>query len=314
MFFVFLLDNRKDAINYIPGVATIEATDLPSYLQETDTSTIVHQLIFKAFEDAKGADYILCNTVEELESETISALQVEKPFYAIGPIFPLGSPKQIVAASLWAESDCTRWLNSKSAGSVLYISFGSYAHVSRKDLEEIAQGLLSSEVNFIWVLRPDIVSPDDGENPLPVGFLEASQERGIVVPWCEQSAVLAHPSVGGFLTHCGWNSILESVWCEIPLLCFPLLTDQFVNRKLVVDNWKIGIDVTDERRKSSVTREMVAAKIKLLLLGKLGDDLRREIKKVRSKCAKALMANGSSHKNLRLFTNELKKRSHGRPH
>ncbi|KAJ8623662.1 hypothetical protein MRB53_032192 [Persea americana] len=301
-------NNRKDAINYIPGVPTIEPTDLPSYLQDTDTSTIVHQLIAKAFEDAKGADYILCNTVQELESETISALQVEKHFYPIGPIFPLGSPKQTVAASPWTESDCTKWLNTKPANSVLYISFGSYAHVSKKDLEEIAKGILLSEVNFIWVLRPDIVSSDD-EDPLPAGFLEECKERGIVVQWCQQSAVLSHPSVGGFLTHCGWNSILESVWCEIPLLCFPLLTDQFVNRKLVVNNWKIGIDIIGDQQKSSVTREMVSTKIKLLMWGKLGGELRREIKKVRNKCETALMANGSSHKNLDLFINELKKRA-----
>lgn len=247
--------------------------------------------------------------MQELESETISALQIEKHFYSIGPIFPLGSPKQAVATSLWTESDCTKWLNTKPANSVLYISFGSYAHVSKKDLEEIAKGILQSEVNFIWVLRPDIVSSDD-EDPLPAGFLEGCKERGIVVQWCQQSAVLSHPSVGGFLTHCGWNSILESVWCEIPLLCFPLLTDQFLNRKLVVDNWKIGIDITGDQQKSSVDREMVSTKIKLLMWGKSGGELRREIKKVRNMCETALMANGSSQKNLDLFINELKKRAH----
>ncbi|KAJ8504727.1 hypothetical protein OPV22_005613 [Ensete ventricosum] len=93
-------DNSKDTITYVPGVAAIEPADLMSYLQETDVSTVVHQIIFKAFDEAKAADFVLCNTVQELESDTISALQREKPFYAVGPIFPAGFARSAVATSL----------------------------------------------------------------------------------------------------------------------------------------------------------------------------------------------------------------------
>ncbi|XP_058083875.1 UDP-glycosyltransferase 86A1 [Magnolia sinica] len=296
-------DNREDIIDYIPGVAAIDPADLPSYLQDADISTVVHQIIFKAFAEAKDADYILCNTVYELEPETISALHIKKPFYAIGPTFPFNSSKSIVAMSLWPESDCTKWLDSKPAGSVLYISFGSYAPVRKKDLEEIAMGVLHSQVNFIWVLRPYIMS-SDAEDPLPVGFMEECRERGIIVPWCCQMAVLSHPSVGGFLTHCGWNSILESVWCGVPMLCYPLLTDQFTNHKLVVDDWKIGIDI--RRCNRSVTRNEVSAKIKALMATELGDDLRKEIKEVRRALENTLKPNGSSEKNIDLFIEDLK--------
>ena len=221
---------------------TIAPSDLTSYLQDTDASTVCHQINSKAFEGAHDADFILCNTVQELEPETISALQSERPFYAVGPIFPEGFTKSKIATSLWAESDCTQWLDSKPAGSVLYISFGSYAHVSKEELEEIAYGVRDSEANFLWVLRSDIVSSNDPD-PLPRGFAEETKDRGLVVTWCCQIEVLAHKSVGGFLTHCGWNSTLESVWSEVPLLCFPLLTDQFTNRKLVVRDWRVGIDL-----------------------------------------------------------------------
>ncbi|KAJ8648217.1 hypothetical protein MRB53_001240 [Persea americana] len=305
-------DNREDTINYIPGVPTIEPTDLPSYLQENDTSTVCHQIIFKAFGDAKGADYVLCNTVQELESETISALQINKPFYPIGPIFSSsGFSKRIVAASLWSESNCAEWLDPKPPGSVLYVSFGSYAHVNKRDLAEIAMGVLHSEVNFIWVLRPDIVSSGEKE-PLPSEFWEGCEKKGKVVPWCQQNAVLSHPSVGGFLTHCGWNSIMESVWCGIPLLCFPLLTDQFTNRKLVVDDLKIGLDLIGQRR--MVTREEVSIKIKDLMVGKLSDDLRKEVKQVKHACQNALNADGSSQSNLDLFINDVKNRVQSRQH
>lgn len=127
-----------------------------------------------------------------------------------------------MATSLWAESDCTRSLNTRARGSVLYVSFGSYAHLSRADLTEIAHGLRLSGVNFVWVLRPDIASSKEAE-PLPAGYKDSLGDDSIIVPWCSQFEVLPHPAVGGFLTHCGWNSIIESMWNGVPLICFPLL-------------------------------------------------------------------------------------------
>lgn len=286
---------------YIPGVASIEPTELMSYLQESDTSSVVHQIIFKAFEDAKGADFVLSNTVYELEPDTISALQIEKHFYAIGPIFPPGFTHSPIATSLWAESDCSYWLAAQPPRSVLYISFGSYAHVSKRDLHEIARGLLASKVRFIWVLRPDIVSSDEPD-PLPGGFLEESKGRGMVVQWCSQKEVLSHPSIGGFLTHCGWNSILESIWCGVPMLCFPLLTDQFTNRKLLVKDWRIGIGIGEL---NSVSKEVVSKRIEELVRGKEGEEIREEVKKVKIVLESAISPNGSSTKNFDRFVSDL---------
>ena len=100
-----LLDKREDTIDYIPGVKAIEPKDLMSYLQATDNvSTVVHRIIYKAFEDVKRVDFIICNTVQELESDTISALQEKKPIFAIGPLFPAWFTKDIVPTSMWSES------------------------------------------------------------------------------------------------------------------------------------------------------------------------------------------------------------------
>lgn len=123
---------RKDTITYVPGVEAIEPGELMSYLQDTDTTTVVHRIIFRAFEEARGADYVVCNTVEELEPSTIAALRRERPFYAVGPILPAGFARSAVATSMWAESDCSRWLAAQPPRSVLYVSFGSYAHVTRR--------------------------------------------------------------------------------------------------------------------------------------------------------------------------------------
>lgn len=274
-----------------------------SYLQETDTSSVVHQIIFKIFEDVKLADSVLCNTIQEFESDTITALNTKIPFYSIGPIIPLRFNNGTVATSLWSESDCTQWLNTKPNGSVLYVSFGSYAHVSKTDLHEIAHGLSMSKVSFVWVVRPDIVSSDDAD-PLPSGFKEEIGERGMIIPWCCQMMVLSHPAIGGFLTHCGWNSILESIWCKVPLLCFPLLTDQVTNRKLVVDDWKIGIDLS---RRKLVRKEEVAKNIERLMSEKSGRESREAIKKVKGTLEKALGPQGSSDKNMENFINNVKR-------
>lgn len=296
-------DKRKDTIDYIPGVKAIEPSDLMSYLQAADISTVVHRVIYRAFEDVKKADIIICNTVQELESETLSALHVKQPTYAIGPIVSAGFSKRTVSTSLWSESDCTQWLNTKPNGSVLYVSFGSHARTaSRKDILEIAHGISLSGVNFVWVIRPDIVSSNETEI-LPAGFVKSMKGRGLIVQWCSQIKVISHPAIGGFLSHCGWNSVLESIWCSVPLICFPLFTDQFTNRKLVVNDWKIGINLTDEE---SITREEVAEKIKRLMRGKSSEELRNAVKEVRSRLENALETDGSSHRNFNLFIEDLK--------
>ncbi|CAI9097981.1 OLC1v1034512C1 [Oldenlandia corymbosa var. corymbosa] len=298
-------DNRKDMIDYIPGVRAIEPSDLMSYLQADDIWTVVHRVIYKAFEDVKRADMIICNTIQELEPETISALHKKQPTYAIGPVFPAGFTKSSVATSLWSESDCTHWLNDKPAGSVLYVSFGSYAHTSKKDIVEIAHGLSLSGLSFIWVVRPDIVSSDETDF-LPPGFEEQVKNRGLIVPWCRQIAVISHPAIGGFLSHCGWNSTLESIWCSVPLICYPLVTDQFTNRKLVVNDWKIGINLCD---KESITREEVADKVKCLMNGYIMDGLRASINEVRKKLENALSAEGSSARNFDEFVENIQAQS-----
>ncbi|CAF1863242.1 hypothetical protein HID58_062415 [Brassica napus] len=296
-------ETRRDLIDYIPGVEAINPKDTASYLQETDISSVVHQIIFKAFEDVKKVDFVLCNTIHQFESKTIRALNSKIPFYAIGPIIPFNlKTGSSVTTSLWSESDCTQWLNAKPAGSVLYISFGSYAHVTKKDLVEIAHGISLSKVNFVWVVRPDIVSSDE-TNPLPEGFESEAGDRGIVIPWCCQMTVLSHPSIGGFLTHCGWNSILESIWCEVPLLCFPLLTDQVTNRKLVVDDWKIGMNLCEDR--GFVGRDEVKMSIGRLMCGESREGVRGAIGRVKMSLEGALKCSGSSEENLGLFVDGL---------
>ncbi|CAA2958575.1 UDP-glycosyltransferase 86A1-like [Olea europaea subsp. europaea] len=289
----------QENINYIPGIQSINTKDFMSYLQGPE-STIIHTIIFIGFEEVKSADFIICNTVQELEAEAVLALKENQPFYAIGPICPTDFSTNTVPRSLLSESDCTEWLKTKSPGSVLYVSFGSLAKTDEHVILEIAEGLFLSEVNFLWVLRPGIVSYDDDDEILTVGFKNRIKDQGLIVPWCNQNLVLSNPAIGGFLTHCGWNSILESIWWRVPMICYPLFTDQITNRKLVVDDWKIGINLCDGL---SISREEVAEKIKILMGGGKSNGIKEEMNRAREIMQTAL--NGSSERNFDQFLKDL---------
>lgn len=266
------------------------------YLKESSTGTLVHKVQKKAFEEVKKADFILHNTVYELESETLSALNKIQPNYAVGPVnFSKSLAAYTVSKSLWSESDCSEWLSTKPRGSVIYISFGSFLQASKQVFEEIAHGLILSQVNFIWVVRED--------DALSGELREEIKDRGMIVPWCDQIRVLSNPAVGGFLTHCGWNSVLESIWCGVPMICYPLDYDQPVNRKLVVDDWKIGVNLCEG---ASVDRKGVSEKIKMFMNGEVSERLRHEAKKVNTKVQNALESEGSSEANFDRFVKDLK--------
>jgi len=172
-------------------------------------------------------------------------------------------------------------------------------------------GLLESKQPFIWVLRPDIVA-SGAQDILPEGFVEETKDQGLVIPWSSQLKVLSHPSVGGFLTHCGWNSILESLWLGIPMLAFPLLTDQCVNRRLIVEEWGVAIDLGENSRifqnnKALLGREEIARTLKKFMDLEETDKLRLNIEPMRKVVKEAVMLDrGSSNKNLDLFLEALR--------
>ncbi|CAA0830313.1 UDP-glycosyltransferase 86A1 [Striga hermonthica] len=237
------LTEKTEEVNYVPGVKSINTKDVVSFFKDPESQKFVYKTLSLSFDRVKKADFVLLTTVEHLEPDVLSALNRYQPNYAIGPInFSKNLPTNVVCSkSLWYESDCASWLESKSPGSVLYVSFESFVHSSKKIIEEVAYGLLLSGVNFIWVIRERILNSGDNANVLPLGIENEVKGQGLIVHWCDQIKVLSSPVVGGFLTHCGWNSTVEIIWYGVPMICYPISYDQPTNRKLVVDDWKIGI-------------------------------------------------------------------------
>ncbi|KAI3470288.1 hypothetical protein Pfo_026951 [Paulownia fortunei] len=298
----------KDHIHDIPGVKSSSVRDFITYAPAEDdpyVPPILRDSIMKTHLEVRKADFILCNTVQELEFETISALNQKLPTYAIGPTNFIANFSQIpIINSLRSETDCTQWLNTKPPGSVLFVSFGSIAQTDKQVIWEIARGLCTSRVNFVWVLRSDAVRHGGETDVLPPRFESDISDRGLIIPWCNQGKVLSNPAIGGFLTHCGWSSVLESIWFGVPVICYPIFMDQPTNRNMVVDDWKIGINLCD---KPPISKDEVAEKINSLMSGTALDDLRQEMKKKVSKIVhNALAINGSSDRNLDKFLKDLK--------
>ncbi|KAL2455599.1 UDP-glycosyltransferase 73B4 [Abeliophyllum distichum] len=215
------------------------------------------------------------------------------------------------------ENSCLNWLDSKKPNSVLYVSFGSLARLSPTQLYEIALGLESAGHPFVWVVGK-ILDDKGKENCFPDGFEERilNSKMGLIIKgWAPQLLILEHESVGGFMTHCGWNSTLEGVCAGVPMITWPLSAEQFYNEKLVTEVLKIGIQVGSEEwaswnmeRKTVVAKEKVeAAVVRLMGAGDEVMEMKRRAKVLAEEAKRAVEADGSSFNDVDALINEIKR-------
>lgn len=149
---------------------------------------------------------------------------------SIGPMLPPAffSEGTFVGGTA-KNSECLKWLDTQRVSSVLYIAFGSITYLSAAQIQELAHGLEASQVPFLWILRVKSSNGQSGDvtKLLPPGFQERTKERGLVhAEFAPQLQILSHPATGGFLTHCGWNSCLESICRGIPTVGWPMWAEQ----------------------------------------------------------------------------------------
>ncbi|XP_074264519.1 7-deoxyloganetic acid glucosyltransferase-like [Silene latifolia] len=251
-----------EAVTNIPGSeAAIRRRDLPGICRAQDMDEPYVQLILRECRELPIAQGHILNTYDKLEGTALlSELRSLFPnLYTIGPIHSLAKtriprdmtdPKMGQCSSFWHEDrSCLKWLDEQPSKSVLFVSFGSIISLTFDQLTEFWHGLINSGTRFLWVQRPDSsVRADDNVflSKLPPEILKGRKERGRVVTWAPQEEVLAHRAVGGFLTHSGWNSTLESVVEGVPMICWPKGIDQLVISRFVEEDWKIGIDMKDK--------------------------------------------------------------------
>ncbi|KAL0382730.1 UNVERIFIED_CONTAM: putative UDP-rhamnose:rhamnosyltransferase 1 [Sesamum calycinum] len=221
-----------------------------------------------------GCKAILVRHCHEFEPEWLPLL--EELHHR--PVIPLGlmppkvqdhSTSNDANHNVWTSIN--NWLNRQNKGSVVYVALGSEVTPSQDQLVELAHGLELSGVPFFWVLRK--VSESDPVD-LPDGFEERVSGRGIVWrSWAPQLEILSHASVGGFLTHCGWSSIVEGLMFGHPLITLPFLVDQGLNSRVIVEK-QLGMEVPRNEQDGSYTRNSVAESVKLVMLEREGRKFR----------------------------------------
>ncbi|CAK9309324.1 unnamed protein product [Citrullus colocynthis] len=184
-----------------------------------------------------NADWIFINTFDSLEPQEAEWMGQQLPFKSIGPMLPsiyldgrLQDDTCYGLSLLESNMDSTmNWLHYKHNASVVYVSFGSLAEAIMEQIEELAMALKLSNRFFLWVVRESEI------HKLPPNFIEDTSEKGLVVNWCPQLQVLGHKSVGCFITHCGWNSMLEALSLGVPLVAMAQWSDQLTNASM----WKM---------------------------------------------------------------------------
>lgn len=231
----------------------------------------------------------------------------KSPIRLIGPTIPsmyldkiLEDDKDYGLNLFQSNSEtCLEWLDSKEACSVVYVAFGSIAALGDKQMEELAQALYTSNYYFLWVVR------ESEEKKLPRKFVQETSEKGLILTWCPQLKVLAHRSVGCFMTHCGWNSVLEALSLGVPMVAMPQWTDQPTNAKFIADVWQVGVRVKMDEE-GIVGKEEIEQCVRQVMEGETANEMRKNCQKWKKLAKEAVDEGGSSDKNIENFVEELK--------
>lgn len=297
----FLVNGYLDTvIDGIPSMSGIRLKDIPPFIRMIHPGDeYMAQYLWSQVNRAKTAPAIIFNSFNELEPDVFDTLSsMFPPCYSIGPLHLLEKTIEdnslvSIKSNLWKEeSECLTWLDSQAPVSVIYVNFGSIAVMTNQQLVEFCWGLADSNYPFLWIIRPDLVVGDSAM--LPPEFVTRTSGRGLLIGWCPQEQVLNHPSIGGFLTHSGWNSTLESISSGVPMICWPFFADQQVNCWLSCNKWGIAMEIDNDVKRDEVGKLVVE-----LMNGGKGNVLRKNVTKWKKKAEAACVAkDGSSVANL----------------
>jgi hypothetical protein len=309
-------DDDKHAVPGMPVPVTVTKANVPGFL----IHPLVEELRAEAMDAMRTADGVVVNTFSDIEGKFLECYEAAlgKPVWAIGPLSlsnrdaeaTASRGRMAAAVGGGSQKAITAWLDEQAPGSVVYVSFGSIARKLPKKLFEVGHGLEDSGEPFLWVVKEREVeaAPEVREW---LDALEArTAGRGLVVRgWAPQLAVLSHRAVGGFVTHCGWNSLLEAIAAGVPVVTWPHFSDQFFNEQLAVDVLGVGVRIGvttpvmifDDENVPVAREDVVRAVAALMGGGKEADERRKKAKEYGEKARRAMEKGGSSYQNLTRF-------------
>ncbi|KAL2906361.1 UDP-glycosyltransferase 84B1 [Bienertia sinuspersici] len=300
------LNDPNNTFN-IPGLPLLKTHDLPTVILPSSPPHFIN-VILETMNILDQYKWVFGSSFYELEDSVITSMLQFKPIIPIGPLV---SPNMLRvtedAPDDEEESDiCISWLDKQGTSSVIYIALGSISVLSQNETDALAMALESdSNRRFLWVRKEGEKGWGRKMGELPKGFMENTKARGLIVPWCCQEKVLMHPSIKCFLTHCGWNSTLETITAGVPVIAYPDWTDQTTDAKLLVDVFKVGV-----RMRKSNSCELDREEIERCLVevseGPTALDIKEQANKWKEAARNAISNNGSSYVNIEKFVNELK--------
>ncbi|KAL0393719.1 UNVERIFIED_CONTAM: 7-deoxyloganetin glucosyltransferase [Sesamum latifolium] len=288
-------ESLEALVDWVPGLENFRFKHLASFNQTTCPNDYMLPFVKGEIEAISKASAVILYTFDALERDLLDTLSpLFPPIYAIGLFNRFVnqiSAKTTVSCmdfSLWrADDECMEWLSSKEQNSVIYVNFGSIAVLTPSQIQELALGLAESKKNFLWILRPDLIKGNSGI--MPPGFTAETKDRGLILSWCQQEKVLNHPSIGGFLTHCGELG-REGITAGVPFLCLPQATDQPANCRSICSEWGIGLEISKNFKK-----EEVGAVVRELLDGENGREMKKRAMDWKKQAAEATASpHGSS--------------------
>ncbi|CAI0557415.1 unnamed protein product [Linum tenue] len=320
-------DSESFVVPCLPGKIELTPSQLPESARKEEEGNPFTELV-REMAESEGKSYgVIVNSFRELEPNYADFYRDElgRRNWAIGPV-SLSNRRSEEKAGRGgrgtgeSSSDCLKWLESKEPDSVIYICFGSLADFADSQLKEIAAALESWGGSFIWVVRKDPRTESESESEeewLPVGFEDRTAEKGLIIRgWAPQILILDHEAVGGFVTHCGWNSTLEGITVGKAMVTWPVAAEQFYNEKLVTAVLGIGLPVEAEKwvrgtgDDEVIMAEGIEIAVRRLMDGDEGKEMRRKAKELREMARMAIEEGGSSHSSLSDLIDELKQRSH----
>uniref|UniRef100_A0A6N2MPC3 anthocyanidin 3-O-glucosyltransferase n=1 Tax=Salix viminalis TaxID=40686 RepID=A0A6N2MPC3_SALVM len=296
-------DYLETKVDCAPGMKDVRLKDFP-FIQTTDPDEVVFNFVIGAAETSVKARAIALHTFDALEPEVLDGLSTIFPrVYSIGPLQLLlnqieENGLKSIGYNLWKEDrSCLQWLDTKEPKSVVYVNFGSITVMTAAQLVEFAMGLANSKISFLWIIRPDLVTGESAV--LPAEFAE-TENRSFITSWCPQEEVLNHPAVGGFLTHSGWGSTIESLCAGVPMVCWPFFADQAMNCRYSCNEWGVGMEIDN-----NVKREGVEMLVKELMEGGEGEKMREKAMEWKRLAEEAAGPKGTSSINLDKFIHEI---------